>query len=73
MDKFWKWMEKNDHGDNRSTRVELYGYGFDPPKRMLVGYMIEYLSEHNRILNKLLAESIDNYGSRLQQLIEEIK
>lgn len=51
MDRFWKWMEGKEYGVPDSKRLverhEKIGLRFIyPTNQMLIGYMIEYLSEN---------------------------
>jgi hypothetical protein len=51
MDKFWKWMKKNNYGDvNSYTKTNFVYTNISgtalPTKQMLIGYMIDYISKH---------------------------
>jgi hypothetical protein len=50
MDKFWEWMEEKNYSDLdlRKGDSEYYIYD-DMPKQMLIGYMYEFLCEHDPV------------------------
>ena len=81
MDNFWTWMENNNYGYKGSDQ-KLFLYSEDrrfliPTKKMLIGYMIEYLLENiednqNRIYpEKIGYSSIDDLYDNLELIIIE--
>lgn len=69
MDKFWKWMEEKEYG--KYDKPELL------PNQMLIGYMIEYITEKTTYYNACKSlpyvyNNIDSIYEKLKEQIEEI-
>ena len=79
MDKFWKWIIKKGYGSiNGYTKKHLLhsGQAVEPTKHMLIGYMIEYLSEVMTSGEAMLIGrnkwEIDKAYRDLEEKIEEV-
>ena len=78
MNKFWEWMKEHPHYDMYGV-FSLYGKK-QLSSTMLIGYMIEYLSDKGVFdcsiecdMSTSRNESIDDYYDRLKQKIEDNK
>lgn len=69
MDKFWQWMEEKRYGQMLSTGEDRTLGGYLLSKRMLIGYMIEYLFENDKLD---FFDDIDKYYEYLKDKIKKL-
>lgn len=72
MNKFWEWMKQKGYGGKNDDN-----YKFDPPKQMIIGYMIEYIIEKDIEKSSdtmghylILYKSIDAMYEKLKNIID---
>lgn len=86
MDKFWNWMKIKGYGHIDSEYKEIIYYGIhkdgsgidgftiNHTKQMLIGYMIEYLFFHKKmIIDYGLCSGLDDLYDELREDIEMIR
>ena len=80
MNKFWKWMKIKEYSKYREDENKYYiNWDYDEfTKQMLIGYMIEYLIEHNELIIEISKEyfiygyrNIDTVYKQLENLINK--
>ncbi len=77
MNKFWNWMESKNYCNDKGFSFwedpvleKDHYYPLGEKKQMLVGYMIEYLEEHNMEFDINFGIGIENWYSALSLYIE---